>query len=51
MFIAEDFFDYFSAMSFILYEDPSVYAISAYNDNGQDSFILDNSIPSFLTSL
>ena len=51
MFIAEDFFDYFSAMSFILYEDPSVYAISAYNDNGQDSFILDNSIPSFLSSL
>ncbi|KNB42357.1 alpha-mannosyl-glycoprotein 2-beta-n-acetylglucosaminyltransferase [Blastocystis sp. subtype 4] len=44
MFIAEDFFDYFSAMSFILYEDPSVYAISAYNDNGQDSFILDNTL-------
>lgn len=41
--IASDFFDYFSAMSFLLYEDPSVYAISAYNDNGQDDFVMDPS--------
>ena len=48
MFIAEDFFDYFSSMSFILFEDPSVYAISAYNDNGQEPFILDNCYHSLL---
>ena len=43
MMIASDFFDYFSAMSFLLYEDPSVYAISAYNDNGQADFVMDPS--------
>ena len=48
MMIASDFFDYFSSMSFLLYEDPSVYAISAYNYNGQDDFVLD---PSAVASL
>ena len=43
MFIADDFFDYFSALSFLLYEDPSVYAISAYNDNGKEHLVFDNS--------
>jgi alpha-1,3-mannosyl-glycoprotein beta-1,2-N-acetylglucosaminyltransferase len=32
--IAPDFFDYFQATSKILDEDPSLFAVSAYSDNG-----------------
>ena len=49
MLIADDFFDYFSALSFLLYEDPSVYAISAYNDNGKEHLVTDNSTYLFIS--
>ena len=43
MLVADDFFDYFSALSFLLYEDPTVFAISAYNDNGKEHLVMDPS--------
>ena len=38
-----DFFDYFSATSYLFNSDPSIYCISAYNENGQSKFVLDPS--------
>lgn len=37
--IAEDFFDYFEAMSRVLAVDSSLYCVSAWNDNGKRSLI------------
>ena len=33
--IAPDFFDYFAAAGGLLYEDPTLLCVSAWNDNGQ----------------
>lgn len=35
--IAEDFFSYFSSTKHLLYEDPTIWCISAFNDNGAPS--------------
>ncbi|KAH7725358.1 UDP-GlcNAc:a-3-D-mannoside-beta-1 [Aphelenchoides avenae] len=32
--LAEDFFSYFSATKHLLYDDPTVWCVSAWNDNG-----------------
>ncbi|KAE9550174.1 hypothetical protein FO519_006614 [Halicephalobus sp. NKZ332] len=37
--IAEDFFSYFDATKRLLYEDPSIWCISAWNDNGAASLV------------
>lgn len=39
--ISPDFFSYFSATSSLLSSDPSLLAISAWNDNGQSQFVKD----------
>ncbi|XP_003374416.1 alpha-1,3-mannosyl-glyco protein 2-beta-N-acetylglucosaminyltransferase [Trichinella spiralis] len=39
--IAEDFFEYFAATLKILQADPSLFCISAWNDNGK-SFLIQN---------
>ena len=39
--IAPDFFDYFSAAGGLLYEDPTLLCVSAWNDNGQRGKVLD----------
>ena len=33
--VAPDFFEYFEAMAPLLYRDPTLLTVSAYNDNGQ----------------
>lgn len=37
--IAVDFYEYFAAMIHFLDNDPTIYAVSAWNDNGQLSFV------------
>lgn len=37
--IAEDFFEYFSATRHLLEVDPSLYCVSAWNDNGKKDLI------------
>ena len=37
--ISPDFFDYFSALHPILKGDPSLWCISAWNDNGKDALV------------
>ena len=37
--VAPDFFSYFSALRFLLEEDPSVWCVSAWNDNGKEGYI------------
>jgi len=32
--IADDFFSYFTATQMLLHEDPTVWCVSAWNDNG-----------------
>jgi alpha-1,3-mannosyl-glycoprotein beta-1,2-N-acetylglucosaminyltransferase len=39
--VAVDFFGYFSAMATVLDEDPSLLAVSAFNDNGFQSHVKD----------
>ena len=41
--IAPDFFEYFLALYPILRSDPSLYCISAWNDNGKSSLIEEDS--------
>lgn len=42
MLLAVDFFEYMGAMSVVLDRDPSVMAVSAWNDHGQAQFVNDN---------
>lgn len=44
MYIADDFFSYMSAASIVLQNDPTLYCVTAVNDNGQAPFIHDPSI-------
>jgi len=37
--IAPDFFEYFSATHSILISDPTLWCVSAWNDNGKDSLV------------
>lgn len=37
--VSPDFYSYFSALRFLLDSDPSVWCISAWNDNGKDGYI------------
>lgn len=37
--IAVDFFDYFEAMHKLLVQDPTLYCVSAWNDNGKANLI------------
>ena len=37
--MSQDFFSYFSALRFLLDSDPSVWCVSAWNDNGKDGYI------------
>ena len=37
--IADDFFEYFEAMHRILITDPTLYCVSAWNDNGKKNLI------------
>uniref|UniRef100_A0AC34RKS6 Alpha-1,3-mannosyl-glycoprotein 2-beta-N-acetylglucosaminyltransferase n=1 Tax=Panagrolaimus sp. JU765 TaxID=591449 RepID=A0AC34RKS6_9BILA len=37
--IAEDFFSYFQSTRHLLYDDPSIWCISAWNDNGAASLV------------
>merc|ERR1719316_702493 len=39
--VAPDFFSYFSAMAPILKQDPMMFCISAWNDNGDSSLVSD----------
>lgn len=39
--IAPDFYSYFAATSTLLNSDPSILAVSAWNDNGQNQFVKD----------
>jgi hypothetical protein len=41
--IAPDFFDYFEALLPLAESDPTIYCISAWNDNGQAKFVRDPS--------
>lgn len=45
--ISPDFFEYFQATLRLLYEDPTLMCISAYNDNGKEGLI-DMDAPSLL---
>jgi alpha-1,3-mannosyl-glycoprotein beta-1,2-N-acetylglucosaminyltransferase len=37
--ISVDFFDYFKAMHTILIQDPTLFCVSAWNDNGKTELI------------
>ena len=37
--LADDFFSYFEATQALLYEDPTIWCISAWNDNGALSLV------------
>ncbi|KAL3113535.1 hypothetical protein niasHT_013054 [Heterodera trifolii] len=37
--IADDFFSYFSALQHLLFEDPTIWCVSAWNDNGNPAII------------
>ena len=37
--IAPDFFSYMSSMQPLLVEDPTIWCVSAWNDNGKKEFI------------
>lgn len=37
--VSPDFFSYFSALRFLLDADPSVWCVSAWNDNGKEGYI------------
>ena len=39
--VSVDFFSYFEGTSFLLDEDPSIYTISSWNDNGFEDFVQD----------
>ncbi len=45
--ISPDFFDYFDEMQKILAKDPSLYCVSAWNDNGKSNLININRPGSF----
>jgi alpha-1,3-mannosyl-glycoprotein beta-1,2-N-acetylglucosaminyltransferase len=45
--IAVDFFEYFTATRAILQKDPSLWCVSAWNDNGKQNFV-DSSKPDLL---
>ena len=37
--IAPDFFSYFSATKWLLDNDPSIWCVSAWNDNGKEGYV------------
>ena len=37
--VSPDFYSYFSSLRFLLDSDPSVWCVSAWNDNGKDGYI------------
>ena len=37
--VSPDFFSYFSALRFLFDSDPTVWCISAWNDNGKNGYI------------
>ena len=37
--IAPDFFSYFSATKWLLDSDPTIWCVSAWNDNGKDGYV------------
>eukprot|EP00172_Hildenbrandia_rubra_P003502 Plantae.Rhodophyta-Hildenbrandia_rubra.ctg5701.p1 GENE.Plantae.Rhodophyta-Hildenbrandia_rubra.ctg5701~~Plantae.Rhodophyta-Hildenbrandia_rubra.ctg5701.p1 ORF type:complete len:454 (+),score=42.77 Plantae.Rhodophyta-Hildenbrandia_rubra.ctg5701:170-1531(+) len=39
--IAVDFYDYFGALAPLLDKDPSLFCVSAWNDNGKEQFAID----------
>lgn len=39
--VSPDFFDYFEATAPLLQADPSLYAVSSWNDHGQERFVRD----------
>lgn len=39
--IAPDFFEFFDATSPLLWKDPTIFCISAWNDNGQSGHVAD----------
>lgn len=39
--IAPDFFSYFDATAPLLWEDSTLYCVSAWNDNGQSNHVSD----------
>lgn len=41
--ISPDFFEYFDATSPILWQDPTLFCVSAWNDNGQITHVHDPS--------
>ena len=41
--ISPDFFEYFDATSPLLWKDPTLYCVSAWNDNGQVTHVHDPS--------
>ena len=48
--IAPDFFEYFTATYSILHSDPTVWCVSALNENGRSDLIADNPGDYFLPS-
>jgi hypothetical protein len=40
--IAPDFFDYFASTYPVLHSDPSLWCVSAWNDNGKTDLVEDN---------
>mmetsp|Transcript_12353 Transcript_12353/g.40562 ORF Transcript_12353/g.40562 Transcript_12353/m.40562 type:complete len:526 (+) Transcript_12353:244-1821(+) len=42
--VAPDFFDYFNATAPLLYQDASLLAVSAFNDNGQPRYASDETV-------
>jgi alpha-1,3-mannosyl-glycoprotein beta-1,2-N-acetylglucosaminyltransferase len=41
--ISPDFFDYFQATFSLLMEDPTIYCVSAWADNGQEQLVQNSS--------
>lgn len=42
--VSPDFFEYFTAALPVLYKDPTLWCISAWNDNGKDGYVMGNEI-------
>ena len=42
--IAPDFFEYFTATRWLLDKDPTIWCVSAWNDNGKEGFVKGNDV-------
>ena len=42
--VASDFFEYFTATRWLLDKDPTIWCVSAWNDNGKDGFVKGNDL-------